>query len=327
MNPEAKLVENLFDPGIEQVPTRNGFGEGLLELGKKDPRVWALSADLTESTKALAFAEEFPQRFIEAGVAEQNMAGMACGLALEGKIPFACSFAVFSPGRNWDQIRVSICYSKANVKIASSHAGVSTGEDGATHQALEDIAMMRALPDITVLAPCDAAETKKATVAAAECEGPVYLRFHREKSPVFTALGTPFEIGKAEIFWRGKDATIIGCGPIVYEALMAAKELEAKGLSVAVMNCHTIKPIDVEAITRAAEETGAIVTAEEHQKYAGLGGAVAEVLVQNCPVPVEMVAVNDTFGESGKAKELLAKYGLTRKEIKEAVLRVLQRKK
>lgn len=326
INPDAHLVENLFSPTIKQVPTRNGFGEGLLELGKTNPNVWALSGDLTESTRALAFSEQFPERFVEMGVAEQNMAGLASGLGLEGKIPFACSFAVFSPGRNWDQIRVSIAYSKSNVKIASSHAGVSTGEDGATHQALEDIAMMRALPNFVVVSPCDATETKRATMRAADIQGPVYLRFHREKSPVFTTEKTPFEVGRAEVFLNGDDLTIIACGPILYEALVAAHQLEEEKISARVINCHTIKPIDEETIVKAARETGAVVTAEEHQKYGGLGGAVAEVLAKNFPVPMEMVAVDDTFGESGEARELLAKYGLTTKEIREAVLRVLKRK-
>ncbi|MFZ3062849.1 MAG: transketolase family protein [Actinomycetota bacterium] len=326
VNPEVYLVENLFSPTIKQVPTRNGFGEGLLELGKTNPNVWALSGDLTESTRALAFSEQFPERFVEMGVAEQNMAGLASGLGLEGKIPFVCSFAVFSPGRNWDQIRVSIAYSKSNVKIAGSHAGVSTGEDGATHQALEDIAMMRALPNFVVVSPCDATETKRATMRAADIQGPVYLRFHREKSPVFTTEKTPFEVGRAEIFLNGDDLTIIACGPILYEALVAAHQLEEEKISARVINCHTIKPIDEETIIKAARETGAVVTAEEHQKYGGLGGAVAEVLAKNFPVPMEMVAVDDTFGESGEARELLAKYGLTTKEIREAVLRVLKRK-
>ncbi len=327
MSTKAKLVDNLFDPDIEKVPTRNGFGEGLLELGRNNPQVWALSADLTESTRALAFSEEFPQRYIEVGVAEQNMAGIAAGLALEGKIPYACSFAVFSPGRNWDQIRVSICYSNANVKIASSHAGISTGADGATHQAMEDIAMMRVLPNITVVVPCDALETNRAAVEAAKIEGPVYLRFQREKSPLFTTEKTPFKIGRAEVFWEGEDVAIVGCGPILYEALVVARELQDSNVSVMVINCHTIKPIDEQTIASAARKTGAIVTVEEHQKYGGLGSAVAEVLVKNSPVPAERVAINDTFGESGEPEELLAKYGLTRNDIKEAVLRVLKRKK
>ncbi len=297
-----------------------------MELGKYNQDVVVLSADLTESTRTLEFSKKYPGRFIEAGVAEQNMAGMAAGLAFEGKIPFASSFSVFSPGRNWDQIRVSICYSKANVKIAGSHAGLVTGEDGATHQALEDIAITRCLPNMVVLVPCDVLEAKKATVAAALYKGPVYLRFAREKVPVITTFETPFEIGKALVLREGDDATVIACGTMVYPALEAAESLAAEGYSVRVINNPSIKPLDTGLIVAAALQTGAVVTAEEHQINGGLGGAVAEVLAMNAPVPQEMVAVADTFGESGRPEELLSKYGLTPEHIASAVKRAIGRK-
>ncbi|MHB8841706.1 MAG: transketolase family protein [Candidatus Aquicultor sp.] len=311
---------------MKKAATRDGYGQGLMELGEYNQDVVVLSADLTESTRTLEFSKKYPGRFIEAGVAEQNMAGMAAGLAFEGKIPFASSFSVFSPGRNWDQIRVSICYSRANVKIAGSHAGLVTGEDGATHQALEDIAITRCLPNMVVLVPCDVLEAKKATVAASLYKGPVYLRFAREKVPVITTFETPFEIGKALVLREGDDAAIIACGTMVYPALEAAESLAAEGYSVRVINNPSIKPLDTGTIVAAALQTGAIVTAEEHQINGGLGGAVAEVLAMNAPVPQEMVAVNDTFGESGRPKELLAKYGLTPEHIASAVKQAIGRK-
>lgn len=316
----------MFGKGIKKAATRDGYGQALLELGETDPSVVVLSADLTESTRTLEFSKRYPGRFIEAGVAEQNMAGMAAGLALEGKIPFVSSFAVFSPGRNWDQVRVSICYSKANVKIAGSHTGLTTGGDGATHQALEDMAITRCLPNMVVLAPCDSVETRKATLAAARHRGPVYIRFARDKTPVFTTAGTPFQIGKAVVFRDGSDAAIIACGTMVYPALEASEELSKRGFSVRVVDSPSIKPIDVETIVAAAEETGAIVTCEEHQVYGGLGGAVAEVLTTHLPVPQEIVGVNDTFGESGEPKELWQKYGLTVENIVKAVMRAIERK-
>lgn len=306
--------------------TRDGYGRALLELAETDPDVVVLCADLTESTRTLEFSKRYPERFIEAGVAEQNMAGMAAGLAFEGKIPFVSSFAVFSPGRNWDQIRVSICYSKANVKIAGSHTGLTTGGDGATHQALEDIAMTRCLPNMVVLAPCDSVETKKATIAAAKHNGPVYIRFAREKTPVFTTDKTPFEIGKAVVLRGGSDAAIIACGTMVYPALRASEELAALGLSIRVVDNPSIKPLDIKTIVTAAKETGAIVTCEEHQIYGGLGGAVAEVLAARFPVPQEFVGVNDTFGESGEPQELWNKYGLTVENIIKAVTTAVERK-
>lgn len=297
-----------------------------MELGETNPDVYVLAGDLTESTRSLEFAKTYPERYIEAGVAEQNMAGMAAGLSLEGKVPFVSSFAVFSPGRNWDQIRVSICYSEANVKIAGSHAGLLTGGDGATHQALEDIAITRCLPNMVVLAPCDEIETMKATLASVRHIGPVYIRFARDKTPVFTTNETPFEIGKALVLRDGKDASIIACGTMVYLILQASESLSKEGLDIRVINNPSIKPIDRDTIISAARETGAIVTAEEHQIYGGLGGAVAEVLATNFPVPQEVVGVMDTFGESGEPKELWEKYGLTIDHIMSSVRRAIERK-
>lgn len=320
------LVKNLFDKNIEQVPTRNGFGDALIELGAKNNNVVVLTGDLAESTRSLGFAQKYPNRFIEVGVAEQNMMGIAAGLALSGKIPFISSYAVFNPGRNWDQLRVSVCYSEANVKIAGAHSGISVGPDGATHQALEDIAITRVLPNLTVIVPADYHETKKATLAAAELKGPVYLRFAREKTPVFTTKNSPFKIGKAEILKEGKDVAVIGAGPVLYEALLAAKQLESK-ISVMVVDSHTVKPIDKNTIVNAAKKTGAIVTIEEHQVNAGVGGAIAEVVVENYPVPMKRVAVLDHFGESGEPPELIEKFGLSSKSVIKAIQEVMKRKK
>ena len=294
-------------------------------MGKTNPDVVALCGDLVESIRVQAFAEAYPDRFIEMGVAEQNMAGIAAGLALSGKIPFISSYAVFSPGRNWDQIRVSICYSKANVKIVGAHAGISVGPDGATHQALEDVAITRVLPNMTVVVPTDSVETKKATIAISKHRGPSYIRFGREKTPVITKDETPFELGKAIPILAGNDVTIIANGQMVYRAMMVAKELEGK-TSVGVINMHTVKPIDAASIIDAAKETGAIVTAEEHQIIGGLGSAVAEVLVGHHPVPMERIGVLDTFGESGKPVELMEHYHLGISDIVHAVERVIRRK-
>ncbi|OGE85082.1 MAG: transketolase [Candidatus Doudnabacteria bacterium RIFCSPHIGHO2_02_FULL_46_11] len=321
------LSSKLFQKDIEQVPTRNGYGEGLVELGQSNPNVVVLSADLAESTRAKAFGEKYPERFFELGVAEQNMMGVATGLALSGKIPFVSSYATFSPGRNWDQLRVSVCYSEANVKVAGSHAGLSVGPDGATHQALEDIAIARVLPNLTVIVPCDAIEAKKVTLAAAKHQGPVYFRLGRAETPVFTTIDTPFEIGKAVILKDGTDVSIIGCGQLVYEGLLAAEELSKKGINARVINCHTIKPIDKETIIAAARETGAVVTIEEHQIHGGLGGAVAEVLGANMPVPMEIMGVSDHFGESGEPRQLLEKYHLLAPDIVRAAEQVIKRKK
>lgn len=309
-----------------QVATRDGFGQGLLEAGKMFKEVVALCADLTESTRVEAFATAFPDRYVQVGVAEQNLAGVAAGLALGGKVPFAASFGVFNPGRNWDQIRVSICYSNLNVKIVGSHTGFSDGQDGATHQALEDIAITRVLPNMTVVVPADSIEARKATVALAKHAGPAYLRLARAKTPVITTEKTPFEIGKAQALTPGDDVTIIACGVMVGRALEAAKKLEGK-LSIRVINLHTVKPIDADAIINAARQTGAIVTAEEHQRAGGMGAAVAEVLAAHQPVPVEFVGVHDSFGESGDPDELLLHYQLGVDDIIEAVEKVNKRKK
>lgn len=323
-----KLNPKLFDADVEKVPIRNGFGEGLLQAGTEDERVVGLCADLTESTKMLAFAEKFPKRFIEMGVAEQNLAATASGMAAIGKIPFLSSYAVFSPGRNWEQIRTTICYNDRNVKIVGSHAGVSVGPDGGSHQALEDIAIMRVLPKMRVVVPADSLEAKKATIAIAKNEGPVYLRLAREKTPVVTTVDSPFEFGKANLLWESDapQVAIIASGPLVYNSLMAAKQLESEGVKVLVLNLHTIKPIDTEAIISVAKRAGAVVTSEEHQISGGMGSAVAEVLAINYPVPIEFIGVNDKFGQSGKPEELMEYYGMGVKSVVEAVKKVLGRK-
>jgi len=326
INKDVKLADNLFT-NVNQVPTRNGFGDGVVEAGKQNKDVVLLCCDLTESTRSLAFKQNFPDRFIEVGVAEQNMAGIAAGLSFSGKIPFITSYAVFSPGRNWDQIRVSICYSEANVKIIGAHAGISVGPDGATHQALEDVAIMRVLPNMTVVVPCDYFDAKKAAIEAAKFKGPFYMRFAREKTPVITTEQTPFKIGRAEIFRHGDDVTIIANGPLVYQSLLAAEELDKKGISVQVINCHTIKPLDKVTIINAAKHTKAIVTAEEHQIIGALGGAISELLSENFPVPIKRVGVRDRFGESGEPDQLMKKFNLVKEDIIDAVNEVLKRKK
>ena len=324
---DATLNPKLYNTEVEQIATRDGYGQGLVSLGEKNKDIVVLTGDLADSTKASDFGKKFPERFIEVGVAEQNMMGIAAGLALSGKIPFVSSYAVFVPGRCWYQLRVSVCYSNANVKVAGAHAGISVGPDGATHQALEDVATVRVLPNIVVVVPCDVIETKKTTIAAGEHKGPFYFRYSREKTPVITREDTPFTIGKAEIFKEGSDVTIVACGPLVYQSLIAAAELEKEKISVKVINNHTIKPIDKLTLASAAKETGAVVTVEEAQINGGLGGAVAEVLVENYPVPMERIGMPDTFGESGKPEELLEKYGMSVKKIKEATRAVLKRKK
>jgi len=326
INPKAYLIKNLLSKNIKKIPTRNGYGEGLIEAGKRDKNVVVLCADLTDSTRSGMFKEVFPERFIEVGIAEQNMMGVAAGLALSGKIPFVSTYAVFCPGVNWSQLRVSVCQSDANVKLTGAHAGVSVGPDGMSHQALEDIAITRCLPGLVVLAPCDAIETKKATIAAAKWKGPVYLRFAREATSVFTTEKTPFKIGRAEIFRQGKDATIIACGPLVYNSLIAAERLNKQGIDVRVINNHTIKPMDTKTIIKAAKETRAIVTVEEHQVMGGMGSAVAEVLAKNFPVPIEMVGVQDRWGESGQPDELIEYFGLGVNSIVRAVKKVIRRK-
>ncbi len=305
--------------------TRDGFGEALVELGASNQELVVLTADLSESTKVADFAKKFPERFIECGVAEQNMAGIAAGLAAEGKIPFITSYAVFSPGRNWDQIRVSICYSNLPVKIIGCHTGLSVGPDGATHQALEDIAMMRVLPNMTVVVPCDALQTRQATQAIASIPGPCYLRLTREKTPV---INSSFKIGKAEILETyGQDVAIVVCGPLVYQALVAAKELNDEGIKTMVINNHTIKPLDKTTLLKAARDCGAVVTVEEHQIGGGMGSAIAELLSQNYPVPMELVGMLDKFGESGEPDQLFAKYGMSIFKIKEMVKKIIIRKR
>jgi len=335
LNKNAKLSPQTFDKDLEQKPTRDGYGDGLVIAGEMDSNVVVLCADLTESTRSEAFAKKFPDRFFEVGVAEQNLATIASGLGVSGKIPFISSYATFSPGRNWEQIRTTISYNDSNVKIAGAHAGISVGPDGATHQAVEDIATMRVMANMKVIVPCDAMEAKKATAAAAKIWGPVYLRFGREKMPLFTTEETPFIPGKAEIFWEstGKknrakkpQAAIIGCGSLVHYALLAAKELEEEGIGVYVVNCHTVKPLDEQIILEVAERTGAVVTVEEHQVLGGLGGAVAELLAKNFPVPIEFIGLQNVFGESGPPKDLIEKYGMGVKDIKTAVAKVLKRK-
>ena len=311
---------------IEQLPTRNGYGEALLELGAVDENVVVLTADLAESTRVLDFANKYPERFIECGVAEQNMMGIAAGLGLTGKTAFVSSYATFSPGRNWDQLRISVCYSLANVKVAGCHTGVSVGPDGATHQALEDIAITRVLPNLIVEVPCDSLEAKKTVLALGKMKGPAYFRLGREKTAVMTTNETSFEIGKAEIFKDGSDVAIIGSGPVLHNAFLAAIELEKHGLQVMVVNNHTIKPIDTDTIVYAAKKCGAVVTVEEHQTMGGCGSAVCEVLAQHFPVPVEMIGMPNTFGESGEPNQLLKKFGMDKEAIVDAVKRVMKRK-
>lgn len=328
LNPKVKLSKKVFSKDIEKIPTRNGYGEGLIIAGEKDERVVVLTADVGESTRASYFKEKFPDRYIEVGVAEQVMATVAAGMANYGKIPFISSYATFSPGRNWEQIRTTIALNDVPVKIAGAHAGISVGPDGATHQALEDIALMRVMPNMIVIAPCDEIETKKAVIEAAGNGKPTYIRLAREATPVMTTEDSPFKIGRAEVFWESKDpqVTIVVCGPLLYEALLAAKKLKKVEIEVEVINCHTIKPIDERLIILAAKKSGAIVTVEEHQIAGGLGGAVAEVLAGNFPVPIEFVGMPDTFGESGKPDELLKKYKMKPDDIESAVKRVIKRK-
>lgn len=325
---KAKLSKDLFKKNIEQVPTRNGYGEGLVAAGEKDEKVVVLCADLTESTRSIYFKEKFPERFVEIGVAEQLLATVAAGMANYGKIPFISSYAVFSPGRNYEQIRTTVALNDVPVKIAGAHAGISVGPDGATHQALDDIGMMRIMPNMVVVVPGDAIETKKAVIEAAKNGKPTYLRFAREKTPVFTTEATPFEVGRAEVFWESKDpqVAIIACGPLVYEALLAAKELEKSKIEALVINSHTVKPIDEQVVIRATKTAGAVVTVEEHQVAGGLGGAVAEVLSKNFPAPMEFIGMPDSFGESGQPDELLEKYGMKAKNVVEAAKRAIKRK-
>jgi len=333
VNPNSKLNHKIFDKDVEQVPIRKGFGEGLLAAGEADERVVGLCADLTESTQMHLFAKKFPTRFVEMGVAEQNLVTVASGMAAMGKIPFCSSYAMFSPGRNWEQIRTTICYNDRKVVIVGSHAGVSVGPDGGTHQAIEDLALMRVLPNMVVISPCDSIEAKKATRALAKSKEPAYLRLAREKTPIITTLETPFEIGKAQVFYKSqitnhksqKRVGIIGTGGLLHKALVAAKELEAEGIAVTVLNLSTIKPLDEKSIIELAKECGRIVTVEEHQVIGGVGSAVAEVLSQKHPTLMEFVGVKDVFGQSGKPDEIVEHYGMGISHIKEAVHHILKK--
>jgi transketolase len=320
------LNPDLFKAEMKHEPIRAGFGRGLLAAGQHNKNVVALCADLTESTKMDAFAKEFPDRFVEIGVAEQNLVTVAAGMAAMGKIPFTSSYAAFSPGRNWEQIRTTICLNDSNVKIVGSHAGVSVGPDGATHQMLEDIALMRSLPNMQVIVPCDATQAQKATELIAKSSKPAYLRLAREATPIVTTGDTPFTLGKAEVYRQGTDVTIAACGVMVYEALAAAQALSKDGIEAEVINVAVIKPLDATIIVSSVRKTGAVVTAEEAQITGGLGGAVAEVLAEQHPAPMARIGVQDEFGQSGKPQELMKHYKLTAADIVKAAKSVIKRK-
>lgn len=307
----------------KKISTRLGFGQALVKLGAVDKDIFVLSADLSESTGAGIFKRRFPDRYIECGVAEQNMIGVATGLALSGKIPIACTYGVFWL-RAMDQVRISVCYNQANVKLVASHGGISVGADGATHQALEDIAMMRVLPNMTVVVPCDAQEAEKAIRALVKIKGPCYLRLSRPPTPQITTKKTPFKIGRAEIFKEGSEVTIVASGPILYNALVAAKNLEKQGISAEVINCHTIRPIDKTTLIKSVKKTKALVTCEDHQVFGGLGSAVLEATSENFPVSCQQVGIKDRFGQSGEADELAQEYGLTPDDIISATKKVLK---
>ncbi len=327
LNPAQKLNKKVLDADVEQVPIRKGFGEGLVIAGEADARVVGLCADLTESTQMHLFKEKFPKRFVQMGVAEQNLASVASGMAAMGKIPFISSYAMFSPGRNWEQIRTTIAYNDRPVKIAGSHAGVSVGPDGGTHQAVEDIALTRVIPNMIVISPCDALEAKRATIAAAATNTPVYIRLAREKTPVITTEKTPFQIGRAEVYWESENAQagIIATGALVHKALEAAQELEKEGVAVEVLNLATVKPLDEAAILEFAKRNKRIVTVEEHQVAGGMGSAVAEYLAEHYPVPMRFVGIRDEFGQSGTPEELLTHFGLDTEGIKKAVKQILKK--
>lgn len=329
LNPDLKLNPKIFNNDVEKKATRDGFGEALFKLGSSNKEVVVLSADLSESTKADKFAKAFPDRYVECGVAEQNMIAVAAGLAMSGKIPFAASYAVFSPGKNWETVRTTVVYNNANVKIAGHHAGIVTGPDGATHQATEDIAILRSLPGIKIFCPCDALEAEKATLESAKINGPVYLRFSRQNSPLITTAETPFEEGKIYTYWKSENpkTTIFATGHMLYQALLAAMELEKENINVLVANVSTIKPLDEKTVIELAKQTGAIVTCEDHQVAGGMGSAIAESLARNYPTPMEFIGLKDTFAESGQTDELIEKYGLDKNSIKEAVKKVLERAK
>ena len=321
LNAAAKLSAKIFADDIEKVPTRDGFGKGSVEVGGKDSRVVVLCADLTESTRAEWFRKEFPERFVEVGIAEQNMAGVAAGMAVAGKIPFITSYAAFNPGRNYEHIRTTIALNHVPVKICGMHAGVSVGPDGATHQMLEDIGLMRMLPGMTVLVPGDAEEARKAVIAATSLDGPVYIRFGRAATPVFTTSETPFQIGKSLVLWESDAprAAILSTGSMAHTALMAARALSAEGIESIVLHVPTVKPLDEEMILTVAKRASRIITIEEHQAAGGFGSAVAELLSQRYPVPMRLLGVADMFGQSGTPDELLSHYGLDAVHIKEAV--------
>jgi transketolase len=329
LNPNLKLNAKLFDENVEKETTRRGFGEGLVIAADQNKNVVGLCADLNESTYMHLFAKKYPERFVQVGVAEQNLVTVASGMAAMGKIPFAASYAMFSPGRNWEQIRTTIAYNDQPVKIIGSHAGITTGVDGGTHQALEDIALMRVLPNMIVLSPCDLIEAKKATIEAAKINKPVYIRSAREKTPIITTEETPFEIGKAQMIFvppMTAQVGIIATGPLVYNAIIAAKNFAQKGVSVKVLNVPSIRPLDFEAIINLAREARAIVSVEEHQIVGGFGSAIAEVLVKNYPVPMELIGVHDKFGQSGAPAELIEYYGMGVSHIEKAVEKVMGRK-
>lgn len=319
LNQELKLNTKMFEGKVDMIPIRQGFGEGLLKAGEEDKNVVALCADLTDSTKMNLFRERFPERFVEIGVAEQNLVTVASGMAAMGKIPYVSSYAMFSPGRNWEQIRTTIAYNDRRVIIAGSHAGVSVGPDGGTHQAIEDIAIMRVIPNMIVVSPCDAIEAKKATYALKNAKSPSYIRLAREKTPIMTTEDTPFEIGKAQIVFMPEQGLaeigIIATGALLYKAILAGKELEKEGRKVKVMNISTIKPLDTKAVRALARETKKIITVEEHQVAGGLGSAVAECLAEDFPVPMRFIGVHDKFGQSGTPDELIAHYEMEVKDI------------
>ena len=329
LNPNIQLNPKIFTEEIEKISPRDGFGEGLALAGEIDKRVVALCADVTESVRMHLFKNRFPERFFQMGIAEQNMVGIASGLAAVGKIPVVGSYAVFSPGRNWEQIRTAICYNEQKVILIGSHAGLNTGPDGASHQALEDIALMRVLPKMSVISPADSLEARKAIIAAIKYPNSIYIRLPREKTPVFTTEQTPFEIGKSQVLWLPENEekfsgiTIFVCGYLVYSALEVAKELESEEISITVINNSSIKPLDTELILKWAKKSKMIITLEEHQVAAGMGSTIAEFLSENYPLPIKFMGTRDQFGESGQAEELINKYGLSKKMIKQTIKEIL----
>lgn len=327
LNPDLHLNQNFFEEEVVKEPTRKGYGTALVELGTNDPNIVVLSADLTESTQAHLFAEKFPDRFFQMGVAEQNMAAVAAGLGVSGKRAFISSYATFSPGKNWETIRTTIAYNNSDVKVAGHHAGTMTGPDGATHQATEDIAIMRVLPNFKVIVPCDAIQAHKATKIAGSEYGPYYIRYTRDKSSVMTTDLTPFELGKGQVFWKSNapKVAIFSTGFLTSEALYAAKELESEGIDIDVINIHSIKPLDVGLILSYAHTVGGFVTVEDHQVIGGLGSAIAEITAQQKPIPIEFIGMRDTFGETGSPWEILKKYKMDKDGIKESVNKILNR--